>query len=180
MLAGMSEAPASELANIWASADRTAYFEQRLFIRSPLNDFWTAFVIFLLLCGTFVAIAGIEAMPLFTRVANGIVVAEPVRTAFALAVTLGASLYIQRYTRVREREDYAGFARTLSSAAIERHNLLGFTPRDSRLVPATWVGLIAGVLVAWPLYGHYLSDTPKLPSTFAWFAVVTTILAMER
>jgi hypothetical protein len=174
----MSEAAPTDLTAEWTRSDRQAYFEQRIFVLSPLGDFWTAFLIFLLICGAFVLIAGIENLPLIARTATGIGVAEPVRTAFALATTLAAALYIQRYTRVRERADYPAFARTLNPGAVERHNVVSLTPGKARLIPATWLGLIAGVLASWPLYGHYLSDPPR-PGVFGWFAVVTVILLMS-
>ncbi|HSM95160.1 MAG TPA: hypothetical protein VLT91_03890 [Rhizomicrobium sp.] len=175
----MSDALASDIADGMAAADRQAYFEQRIFMLSPLGDFWTALLILLLIGGAFLAIAALEGLPLIARAANGVAVAEPLRTAFALAVTISAALYIQRYTRVRERLDYTAFARTLTSNAIERHNLVGFTPVKARLVPATWMGLAAGLIISWPLYGHYLTDANPLPGIFAWFVIVTTVLAIS-
>lgn len=82
-----------------AASDRRAYFEQRIFVLSPLGDFWTAFLFFAMLAGSFVAIAQAEHVLLFTRTSGGVSFVEPVRTAFALSVTLSAALFIQR-TRV--------------------------------------------------------------------------------
>lgn len=173
-----SEDAASGAADQWALSDRNAYFEQRIFQFSPLGDFWTAFIILLLTGGAFVAIAAIENVPLILRTANGIAAAGPLRTAFALTVTLSVALYIQRNTRMRERADYDAFARTLDAGAIENHNLLGFTPVAAKLVPATWLGLAGGLAGSWLLYDHYLMDTPAHPGLFLWFMAVTVILAM--
>ena len=161
-----------------AMSDRLAYFEQRIFVLSPLGDFWTAVFIFALLAASFVAIASMEGLVLFTPTSGGIAVAQPVSVAFALAVTLSASLFIQRYTRVRERQDYPYFARTLNPGAVERHNVVSLTPGRARLVPATWLGLIGGAIACWPLYGHYFFASTPLPGIFAWFAVVTVLLGM--
>ena len=120
MLSRMSDAAHAELTAEWSRSDRQAYFEQRLFVLSPLGDFWTTLLIFVLIGGAFIAIAGIENLALFTFTAKGIVIAGPADTAFALAVTLCVSLYIQRYTRVRERADYPAFERSLNPGAVEK------------------------------------------------------------
>jgi hypothetical protein len=177
MLAPMSEADLADLTAEWARTDRHAYFEQRIFVLSPLGDFWTALAVFLLLGGAFIAIAGIEHLPLVTRVAKGIAISGPAETAFALDVTLSVALYIQRYTRMRERKDYPAFVRTLNPGAIEKHNVVMLTPAKARLAPATWVGLFGGIIASPLLYSRYLSS-PVLPGIFAWFLVVTTLLGM--
>lgn len=169
----------ADLTDQWTRSDRRAYFEQRLFVFSPLGDLATASIIFLLLLASFFLIAWAEGAVMFTRQATGIFVASPLRTAFALSVTLGAALYIQRYTRVRERKDYEAFARTLGHVAVEKHNMMSLTAERARLVPATWIGLFGGMAVSLVLYFHYLSNPPvALPGMFAWFLVVTTLLSM--
>ncbi len=180
MLPGMSDAAAhADLTAEWSRSDRRAYFEQRLFVLSPLGDFWTAFLIFVAIGGVFIAIAGIENLALFAVTAKGIVIAGPADTAFALAATLCVSLYIQRYTRVRERADYPAFERSLNPGAVERHNVVVLTPVNARLVPATWIGFFGGIVASVILYSRYLSGPPHpLPGIFAWFMVVTTILGM--
>lgn len=172
----MSEADLADLTEEWARTDRQAYFEQRIFVRSPLGDLATALIIFAALIASFLLIAWADGATMFVRDAGGIFVASPMRTAFALSVTLGASLYIQRYTRVRERKDYEAFARTLRPGAIARHNVVALTPRTARLIPATWLGLFGGIVASLVLYAHYLSE--GLPGIFGWFLVVTTFLAV--
>jgi hypothetical protein len=175
MLCRMSDAIPADLTAEWGRLDRQAYFEQRIFVFSPLGDFWTALAIFLIVSGAFLVIAMIENLALFTSTADDIVVAGPVETAFALAVTLCVSLYIQRYTRMRERTDYQAFVHTLNPGAIEKHNVVALAPAAARLVLATWIGLLGGIAVSIPLYSHYL---PALPGIFAWFLVMTSILGM--
>ncbi len=53
----MEDAASADFLRDMARSDRTAYFEQRLFVWSPLGTFWTALVIFLILIGTYLAAA---------------------------------------------------------------------------------------------------------------------------
>jgi hypothetical protein len=168
----MSDAGMAEYEAELAVTDRRAYFEQRLFVLSPLGDMPTALLIFAILLGSFLALAWGANFVLFARGVNGLTPLAPMRTAFALSVTLSAALFIQRYTRVRERADYRAFADTLSLGAIERHNVISLTPGAARLVPATLLGLFGGLLISAALYREYLFS----PGIFAWFLVVTTIL----
>jgi hypothetical protein len=171
----MSDAVPEELTAEWRRSDRRAYFEQRLFVFSPLGDLTTALIIFAVLIGSFLLIAWAEGAAMFARTAGGIFVASPMRTAFALSVTLGVSLYVPRYARMREREDYEAFARSLWPGALEKHNLGALMPATVRLAPATLIGLFGGLAASATLYLHYL---PAMPGLFAWFLVVTTALGM--
>jgi len=166
----------TDLRDEWARTDRSAYFEQRIFVLSPLGDALTAFIIFAVLLGSFFVIAWAEDVSLFTRTAAGIAATSPMRTAFALSVTLGVALYIQRYTRVRERADHSAFDRTLNPGAIQRHNIGNLTPADVRLAVPTAIGCAGGIAASWILYFHFLSVWPGL---FGWFLIVTTILGMS-
>lgn len=170
----MSEAVRIDQNADWGPTDRRAYFEQRLFVLSPLGDLSTALAIFLLLAGAFIALAGLEQLPLATFSAKGIAFSGPAETAFALAVTLCTALYIQRYTRMRDRADYRAFARTLPPGAVEKHNVVVLTPPTARLIPATWIGFFGGVIGSFILYARYLPE----PGIFVWFAAVTTLLGM--
>jgi membrane protein implicated in regulation of membrane protease activity len=178
MLLRMSEADFTDLTAEWARSDRQAYFEQRIFVRSPLGDGPTALLIFVVLMSSCLLIAWMEGAVMFARTAGEITVASPMQTAFALSVTLSAALYVQRYTRVRERKDYENFARTLKPGAIEKHNVVSLTPGHARLVPATWLGLFGGIAASLVLYMHYQLDTP-MPGIFAWFMIVTTLLIIS-
>jgi hypothetical protein len=171
----MSDAVPEQLTAEWRHSDRHAYFEQRLFVFSPLGDLATALIIFAALIGSFLFIASVEGAAMFARANGGIFVASPMRTAFALSVTLGVSLYVPRYTRMRERKDYEAFARSLWPGALEKHNLGALTPATVRLAPATLIGLFCGLAASAMLYMHYLPQTPGL---FAWFTIVTTALGM--
>jgi membrane protein implicated in regulation of membrane protease activity len=176
----MSDVTHTDLTDEWARTDRTAYFEQRLFVLSPLSDALTAFIIFAILLGSFFVIAWAEGVTLFTRTAVGIAATSPMQTAFALSLTLGVALYIQRYTRVRERQDHPAFARTLNPGAIEKHNVGSLTPANVRLTIPTTIGFFGGIAASWILFFHYLSDASGArPALFGWFLIVTTILGMS-
>ena len=170
----MSDAVPASLAAELARSDRQAYFEQRLFVLSPLGDFATALLLLFLLIGSFLAIAWSENVAALVPTADNFMVATPMRTAFALSVTLCTALFTQRHTRMRERADYQAFARVFAPGAMARYNIADLTPGDARLPLATALGLAGGVLVSIPLYGKYLLT----PGIFAWLLIVTTLLFM--
>jgi hypothetical protein len=169
----MSDALSADMLADIAQSDRGAYFEQRLFVLSPLGDLATAALFFLVPLAIFVSIVWSENAGMIAAAVNGGNVAQPLRTAFALSATLATALYIQRYTRIRERADYHAFEQSFTPAAMTRHEIAHFTPRDARLHLATLVGLVGGALVSIPLYMKYLST----PAMFGWFLAMTTLLA---
>lgn len=169
----MSDAVTAEMLADIAKSDRGAYCEQKLFVLSPLGDVATALLCFLIPLAIFGIIVWSERAGMLAAAASGNV-AQPLRTAFALSATFATALYIQRYTRIRERAEYQAFEQSFSPGAMTRHEIAHFTPRAARLPLATIAGLVFGVLVSIPLYMKYLST----PTMFGWFLVMTTLLSM--
>ncbi|HEY8948663.1 MAG TPA: hypothetical protein VIM56_07240 [Rhizomicrobium sp.] len=158
--------------------DRHAYFEQRIFILSPLGTFATAAFLFLILMAWFIASAVGEGVALFARDAAGNIQIESVlRMAFTLALMLCAALFIQRYTRMQERKDKPAFEAVLRPGTLESRFLGELTPRDARLGTFTLVGVVIGVAASWPLFGRQMFAMAQPPyATFIWFLIVNTLL----
>jgi hypothetical protein len=170
----------SEIADLSAEMadDRRAYFEQRIFVLSPLGVFFTVLLLFVLLFGSFLAISAAEQAVLFHDARGAFSIPIHTRIAFTLALMLCSALFVQRYTRVQERKDRTAFAAVLRPGAIERLNLMGLTPATARFGLATLIGLVVGAVASWPLYAYDTLYRPQpLYGVFAWFLVVTILLA---
>lgn len=168
----MGDADAEDLAEEVAlrQADRRAYFEQRLFVLSPFGTFVTALLIFIAMMGSFAIAATLEHIELFGRGPEGLMVHGAPRMAFTLSLMLCTALFIQRYTRLKERADRAAFKAVLKLNAAARRNLTQLTPGEARLVPATIIGAVIGAAVSWPLFGADMLSRPNPPyATFIWF-----------
>lgn len=177
MLPCMSDA-VSVKAALSDPSDRGAYFEQRLFILSPLGTFATAAVLFLCLMAWFLAAALGEGVALVTHdTAGNIQIESVLRIAFTLALMLCAALFIQRYTRIQERKDKPAFAEVLRPGTLESRYLTALTPPGARLPVFTAIGAVIGILVSWPLFGQAML-TAERPAyaTFVWFLIVDTLL----
>ncbi|MEI9885599.1 MAG: hypothetical protein WDN08_03715 [Rhizomicrobium sp.] len=159
------------------AADRKAYFEQRLFVLSPFGTFATALVLFVVLFGLFVVVAGIDDVRLFTDGPQGFAVESVARMAFTIALLLCTALFIQRYTRLRERADRAAFEAVLVPGSLLRRNLVQLTPSDARLVLFTALGVAIGLVASWFLFAADMLALAHPPyATLAWFVVVNVAL----
>jgi hypothetical protein len=157
-----------------AEADRRAYLEQRLFVFSPFGALATASLLFLTLMVLFAAAAWSEHLVLFDA---GGRVSSPMRMAFTLALLLATALFVQRYTRLKEREDRDAFAAVLVPGALERRNLVALTPGEARLTRFTIIGVLAGLAASWPMFGAEMLRQARPPYvSFAWFLIVNTLL----
>lgn len=159
-------------------SDRGAYLEQRIFVLSPFGTFATAGILFLVLMALLIVATFSEGVALFTRDSDGGIQVESVmRMGFTLALMLCAALFIQRYTRVQERKDRPAFAAVLQPGTLEKRYLVELTPPDARLRTFTAIGLLAGTLVSWPLFGRaMLTVEHPAYATFLWFLIVNTLL----
>lgn len=158
-------------------SDARAYFEQRIFVLSPFGTFVTALIIFVLLFGLFVIAASAEGVLLY-EVGPGRFTIEPVlRMAFTLSLMLCTALFIQRYTRVKERADHAAFVAVLRPGAMDKRSLVDLTPQSARLGLFTAIGVALGLVLGWPLFGSDMLSRPQPPyAVFAWFLIVNTAL----
>jgi hypothetical protein len=158
-------------------ADRRAYFEQRIFVLSPFSAFVTTLILFTVLFGTFLIAAEAEHLHLFSDTPHGLVIDPGLRMAFTLSLMLCAVLFVQRYTRMKERTDRAAFEAVLKPGALERRNLVQLTPSEARLPLFTAIGIVLGVALSWPFFGAALLALPHPPyATIAWFVAANTLL----
>ncbi len=170
----MSESGACDLADQFAEADRRAYFEQRLFILSPFSTFVTSVSIFIVLMGLFLAASASEGIALLAPDGH---VDRVARMAFTLALMLCTALFMQRYTRMRERADRDAFAAVLKPGTLERRRLVQLTPAGVRLGRFTLIGIAAGLAASWPMFARDMLAMPSPPyATLAWFLVVNVLL----
>jgi len=170
----MSDHAAPDFAQAFADADRRAYVEQRLFALSPFGTLATAVLLFLVLMALFAAAAAGEHVALF---APGGHVESTMRMAFTLALMLVTALYIQRHTRLKERQDSAAFAAVLRPGTLEQRNLIALRPGEARLLGATVLGIGIGLAASWFMFGaEMLARAAPRYATLAWFVAVNTVL----
>ncbi|HEY0301269.1 MAG TPA: hypothetical protein VGC36_08060, partial [Rhizomicrobium sp.] len=173
----MSEVEALSVEEQLRAADRRAYLEQRLFVLSPFGTFATALLLFIGLFGLFVIFAEAEHVRLFTNGPQGFALESSTRMAFTIALILCTALFIQRYTRLRERADRAAFEAVLAPGSLLRRNLVQLTPSDARLAPFTALGVALGLVASWFLFGADMLALAHPPyATLAWFVVVNVAL----
>lgn len=170
----MTDLSAPDFDAAMALSDRRAYLEQRIFVLSPLGTFATAFALFAVLLALFFAAAWMENVRL---IGDGLHIESVLRSGFALSLMLCSALFIQRYTRLKERADHAAFAAVLRAGAISRRNLTELTPTNARLGVFTALGVLLGAGLSWPLFGAEMFKLAHPPyATFAWFFVVNVLL----
>ncbi len=173
----MSDVEALSVEDQLRGSDARAYFEQRLFILSPFGTAVTTLLLFIVLFGLFLIAAEAEHIRLFSDGRQGFVVETVTRMAFTITLMLCAALFIQRYTRLKERADRAAYAAVLAPGAVARRNLMELTPNSARLVPFTLLGVVLGAGASWFLFGADMLLRPSpLYATFAWFLLVNIAL----
>jgi hypothetical protein len=155
-----------------ARNDRKAYLEQRLFVFSPLNTFWTAVAIFVLLFGAYAVAAYLSGAPLL--VPHGI--GNGMRFALLFSLLIATVLGIQRFARVYERADFAAHAAILSGGVEDAKRATALTPDTARLSRATIIGLVMGAFLCWTIVP--VSPPVQTWPTYIWFCAVTVLISM--
>jgi len=158
-------------------SDSRAYFEQRIFIVSPLGTWPTVLALYALGAGLYVA-AALASGVAFLPVENFLL--DPrTRIAAVLLLILCISVGMQRMTRMAEKGDFEAFARVLKGGAEQAALLTSLAPRGVRLVPATVTGLIAGIALSFAFFAQNPGTALMThPALFAWFAGATVLLIM--
>ncbi len=156
--------------------DRSAYLEQRLFVLSPFNTFWTALLIFALLVGSFAAAATLSGIALVDVDAHGVSISVSTRFALIFSLLITTVLGMQRFSRVRERADLMAHAAVLKGGIADACEVTALTPGSARLGRATITGIIIGLLLCWTI----VRPTPALQTlaTYAWFCAVTVLISV--
>jgi hypothetical protein len=172
----MRESIPTELAAELKRNDRGAYLEQRLFVLSPFNTFWTSLLIFAVLVGSFAAAATLSGIALVTADAHGIGVSNSMRFALLFSLLITTVLGMQRFSRVRERADLMAHAAVLRGGIDDACEVTALTPGSAHLGRATVAGIIIGLLLCWTI----VRPTPALQTlaTYGWFCGVTVLISV--
>lgn len=163
----MAEALPADIAAEFTDSDRKAYFEQRLFVLSPLGTWGTAAAIFLLFMALYAIAASVDSFALF---------GQTTRLALVLALLLTAILSVQRAVRMRQRADTPALARVLKGGLPQAISFGHLTPNAHRLWLATGLGVAIGAVFDYVLYfrGMPVEDL----ATRAWFSLITMLMVM--
>ncbi len=176
----MSEAAPEDIAHALAASDRHAYVEQRIFVYSPFGTLATALLIFAVLAGSFAVAWEISGRPFLIATDTRVYVGTLIRLALWFCLILSTVLGMQRYVRVKDREDIGRYAAVLRGSWESAARISQLTPNNVSLVLANIAGLAIGLGASW--FFFMSSRTESLlgyPALLAWFTVVATLLALS-
>jgi hypothetical protein len=170
----MHESLPADVAAQLERSDRKAYLEQRLFVLSPFNTFWTTLIIFIVLLGSFAVAAAMTGVPLIA--ADGFGPSRTARFALIFSLLITTVLGMQRFSRVRERADLMAHAAVLRGGIADACQVTALTPGSAKLARATLIGIAVGAALCWTI----VTPTPPLQSlaTYLWFCFVTLLISV--
>jgi hypothetical protein len=152
--------------------DRASYFEQRLYGFSPFGALATSFCIFALFAGTFLLAAALDGRHPFALVRDELIIADDARGALTISLLVAVSLGLQRYARLRDREDYVRYLARVKQRYSETTDRW-VLPLSRELPAATLFGIAFGIVVIFTIVPH----PPIRSFTFAWFLLATIVLS---
>lgn len=172
----MGESIPADIAAELEGSDRNAYLEQRLFVLSPFNNFWTTLLIFAVLMGSFAVAATLSGVDVIVIDAHGVGISRTARFAVLFSLLITTVLGMQRFSRVRERADFMAHAAVLKGGVADACQVTALTPGNAKLGRATLIGVAVGFLLCWTI----VRPTPALQTiaTYAWFCVVTVLISV--
>src|SRR5580698_10456138 len=141
----MSDVVPEESTHVIRASDRRAYFEQRLFVLSPFGLAPTAVLIFVLLLTSLVAALAGADIPILTEVHGKAVIAPVALLGLYFCLLNTVVLAMQRYSRLKERQDTKAFALVLRGGLQSATELTELTPVGASLVFATIAGIALGL-----------------------------------
>jgi drug/metabolite transporter (DMT)-like permease len=153
-----------------APSPSSKLLEQAVYDASPLGGFGTSLAIFLVLFGSFEAIALATHYPLADQLSLN--PKEGAWPALILSLVAAVALGMQRYVRMKDAEEMPSIARLMP---CDPANLaIDTSAARRRIRRAGWLGAVLGLAAA------FLSVPPGVlqqhPAVFAWFAVVMVVL----
>jgi hypothetical protein len=154
--------------------DRGSYFEQRIFAWSPFGTLLTSLLILALFAGAFLATMAIDGRPAFALANGALVVEDETRGALTLSLLVAAALGLQRYARVKDRED---MIRNVANFRNGQASLSFFAvngPSTPSILGATVFGLVFAVIAMTRFLPH-----PRVGSlTYFWFFTTTAVVSV--
>ncbi len=157
-----------------ARKDRVAVFEQRLFAYSPFGIFVTTALVFVLFAGTYLLATFLDGHTPFPLVEGEFTISDEARGALTLALLIATPLGLQRFARVKDREDMTRNFRlgaNMDSSNMEQY-MVG--PGASVALRATTIfGVLFGVVAMTTFLPH-----PRTGSlTYIWFFIATVVVS---
>lgn len=154
-------------------------FEQKIFLRSPLGILPTAAVLFLLLFGSFVAVAASEGVPVFNPAEFQLGISSVAWSALALSLLCCTALAMQRYARYWEAADLTSYANVLTGGLASAAIVTNYTVRDAKLGRATLIGIVVGLIISIAVRYSEIREGHVLHwGTMSWFASGSTFLSI--
>jgi len=177
----MKDPVPEQIARDLAATDRHAYLEQRIFVYSPFGTLATSVILFALLAGTFAIAWLASGQPLVTSSGGKLVIGKMVLIGMWFVLMISTIAGMQRYIRVKEREDIARYAAILRGGWPSAARLSELAARETPFAIANLLGFLAGLGVSWFFYvwgasGERLTDHPVL---LVWFTIATTLIVMS-
>jgi len=173
----MGESIPLDISAALAHADRGAYLEQRLFVLSPVNTFWTTLLIFIVLVGSYAAAATLSHVDLIADYGHGVGLSHSARFALLFSLLITTVLGVQRFARLRERADFMAHAAVLKGGVADACIVTALTPGSARLARASLIGLAVGVLLCWTIVSPRASPQQTM-ATYVWFCVITILISV--
>jgi hypothetical protein len=173
----MGESIPAEIAADIARDDRGAYAEQRLFVLSPFNTFWTTLLIFAVLMASYATAAVLSGVRLTADDGGGMGPSHSARLAILFSLLIATVLGIQRYARLRERAEFMAHAAVLKGGIVDAREITALTPRSARIGRATLVGIVIGMLLCWALIAPAPPEGQSI-AVYAWFCFVTILMSV--
>jgi hypothetical protein len=156
-----------------------APFEQQIFLRSPLGTLATATVIFVFLFGSFVVLALLEGVPVFSSAEYELGISPVAWSALALALLCCTALAMQRYNRSWEAADKDSYAKILRGGAASALFVTRPAALGARLGRATLLGVVMGLMISAAVRYSEIREGHVLHwGAMAWFALASTFLSV--
>jgi len=170
----MSDAP---VAIATPPSHRGLPFEHAIYVLSPFGLLPTTIILFIVLFGTFLAIASAEGVSVVRHSGEAFSFSDAGWPALVLSLLCCTAMAMQRYVRLAEAREVSSYAAILSGGMASALAITSVAPSEARLGRATLIGILIGavlsvvVRVAEFREGHYIP-----PGTMAWFALATILL----
>lgn len=162
-----------------APANPDLPFEQALYERSPFGLFATTTLVFVVLFGSFVAIAAAEGVIAVHRVGRFVGVTDVAWSALVLSLLCCAALMMQRYVRLAEGRDTGDYAKILTGGMASARDLTAMVATEARFGRSTLSGLGIGIALSILIRLSEIGEGRLVPDgVILWYALVTTFLAV--
>ncbi len=172
----MSDVLPDKLSRALRLSDRGAYAEQRLFVLSPFGTFATALLVFVLLAGLLALAFSLSGVSPLVTAGGKTAIRSEALLGLWFCLMNATVLGMQRFSRVRERQDLPQFAAVLRGGWTTAASLTELTPTGAPLLIATLIGLAIGLGASWLLYAAPPVGLRAAPALLVWFFFATTLI----